>query len=257
MRYQDGRLIYTVLVTFDMELMESANEVKYLDRPIAAVRSIDTASGKVEYLVKRQDYNAHIGNAVLDGDILIYLYSYYTAPPSGENGYTDEEFYNTYRYGVYTVDLKTGEEKCLTDGYDRMTLAYPCFDYFSYDRLIFYSDDTNELFRYNAEDGTFTHFARCANINIWYMSDDKSALFLENEEDSFFKRYDFDSGEITELPREGFAPVYLNGTITGEKAWLGYYDENGDYCTGYISRDDLMNGKYDDLKIAYYVNEGA
>lgn len=150
--------------------------------------------------------------------------------------------------------MNTGEEKCLTEGYDRMTLANSCFDYFSYDRLVFYSNDTNKLYRYSKTDGSLTPFADCANINTWYISDDRSALFLEKEDDDYFRRYDFESGNITDIPREGFTPVYLNGVITGEKAWLSYTDVSGEYCMGYMSRDDLMNGRYDGFKFAYYVN---
>lgn len=254
MRYSDGSLIYTSYDIFDTELLESANEVKVLDKYIATVRSINMASGEVETLVKRQDYNARISNAVVDGDTLIYTFAYNTAPPSNRNNYTDEEWDKTYRYGVHCVDINTNEEECLTKGYDRMTLANPCFDYFSYDRLIFFSGDTNKLYKYSEDDGTLTPFAECANINTWYISDDKSALFLENENDDFFRRYDFESGNITDIPREGFSPVYLNGVITGEKAWLAYTDDNDEYCMGYMSRDDLMNGRYDNFKFAYYVN---
>ena len=254
MRYSDGNLIYTSYDMIDTELLESANEIKILDKYIATVRSINVSNGEVKTLVKRQDYNAKISNAVIDGDTLIYSYAYNTALPSGESGYTDEEWDNTYRYGVYSVDLNTGEEKCLTEGYDRMTLANSCFDYFSYDRLVFYSNDTNKLYRYSKTDGSLTPFADCANINTWYISDDRSALFLEKEDDDYFRRYDFESGNITDIPREGFTPVYLNGVITGEKAWLSYTDVSGEYCMGYMSRDDLMNGRYDGFKFAYYVN---
>lgn len=257
MRYQDGKLIYTSYDMFDTELIDSANEIKTLDKYIATVRSIDLTSGEVKVLAKRQEYNARISNAYIDGDTLIYFISYYTAPLSVENGYTEDEFNNAYRYGVYTVDLKTGEEKCLTEGYNRMALANPCYDYFSYDRLVFYSTDTNELYRYNVQDNSFTPFAECANINSWYISDDKAALFLEHEDDEYFCRYDFDSGETAHIPREGFTPVWLNGTITGEKAWFGYIGEDGEYCMGYICRDDLMNGEYGGFKFAYYVNGEA
>lgn len=257
MRYQDGKLIYTSWDMFDLELMESTNEVKTLDKYIATVRSIDTETGEVKVLVQRQEYNARISNAYIDGDTLIYFISYYTAPLDAEKGYTMEERNEVYRYGVYTVDLNTGEEKCLTEGYERMALANSCYNYFSYDKLIFYSTDTDELYRYNAQDGSFTPFAQCANINSLFISDDKSALFLEHEDDEYFCRYDFESGEIVHILREGFTPVWLNGTITGEKVWFGYTDENDEYCMGYMDRDDLMNGKYDGFKFAYFVNEEA
>ncbi|MCM1055683.1 MAG: hypothetical protein NC394_09200 [Bacteroides sp.] len=257
-RYKDGQVFYTSRDTIDIDLLEKTYEVKYLDKYIATVRSIDLTSGEVRILAQRQDYEARISNFTVFEDTLIYFYSWFTAPSSGENGRrTEEEFAETYRYGVYAADLKTGEEKCLTEGYERMALAAPCFDYFSYDRLIFYSTDTNELYKYDKTNGSFTPFAKCANINIWYMSDDKSALFLENEEDEYFCRYDFETEEITRISREGFDLFWLNGTITGEKAWFGYDDDNGEYCKGYMNRDDLMNGKYDDFTFAYYANEEA
>lgn len=257
-RYKDGQAFYTSCDRLDIEFLKEANEIKYLDKYIATVRSIDLTSGEVKILVQKQDYEARISNFAVYEDTLIYFYSWFTAPASGENGRrTDEEFAETYRYGVYTVDLKTGEEKCFTEGYERMAPASSCFDHFSYDRLIFYSSDTHDLYKYNKTDGSFVPFAKCADINIWYMSDDKSALFLENEEDEYFCRYDFDTGEITHISREGFDLFWLNGTITGEKAWFGYNDDNGEYCKGYMSRDDLMSGKYDDFTFAYYANEEA
>ena len=257
-RYKDGQVFYTSRDTLDIELLKEANEIKYLDKYIATVRSIDLTSGEVKVIVQKQDYEARISNFAVYEDTLIYFYSWFTTPASGENGRrTDEEFAETYRYGVYTVDLKTGEEKCFTEGYERMALANSCFDHFSYDRLIFYSSDTHDLYKYNKTDGSFVPFAKCADINIWYMSDEKSALFLENEEDEYFCRYDFDTGEITHISREGFDLFWLNGTITGEKAWFGYNDDNGEYCKGYMSRDDLMNGKYNDITFAYYANEEA
>lgn len=257
-RYKDGQAFYTSCDRLDIEFLKEANEIKYLDKYIATVRSIDLTSGEVKVIVQKQDYEARISNFAVYEDTLIYFYSWFTAQSSGENGQrTAEEFAKTYRYGIFTVNLKTGDEKCLTEGYDRMALANPCFDHFSYDRLIFYSDDTHDLFSYDAKDSTFTAFAKCVNINIWYMSDEKSALFLENEEDEYFCRYDFDTGEITHISREEFDLFWLNGTITGEKAWFGYNDDNGEYCKGYMSRDDLMNGKYDDFTFAYYANEEA
>ena len=258
MYYHNGKLYYTSLYNIDTELLAKTNDFKYLEKPISNICSIDLTSGEVKILAEKQDYEARISNLAVYEDTLIYFYSWFTAPASGENGQrTDEEFAETYHYGIYTVDLTTGEEKCITAGYDRMALANPCFDHFSYDRLIFYSDDTHDLLSYNAKDSTFTAFAKCVNINIWYMSDDKSALFLENEEDEYFCRYDFDTGEITHISREEFDLFWLNGTITGEKAWFGYNDDNGEYCKGYMSRDDLMNGKYDDFTFAYYANEEA
>lgn len=257
-RYKDGQAFYTSCDRLDIEFLKEANEIKYLDKYIATVRSIDLTSGEVKVIVQKQDYEARISNFAVYEDTLIYFYSWFTTPASGENGRrTDEEFAETYRYGVYTVDLKTGEEKCFTEGYERMALANSCFDHFSYDRLIFYSSDTHDLYKYNKTDGSFVPFAKCADINIWYMSDEKSALFLENEEDEYFCRYDFDTGEITHISREGFDLFWLNGTITGEKAWFGYNDDNGEYCKGYMSRDDLMNGKYNDITFAYYANEEA
>ena len=257
-RYKDGQALYTSWDTLDIEFLKETGEIKYLDKYIATVQSIDMISGEVKVLVQRQDYDARISNFAVYEDTLIYFYSWFTAQASGENGQrTAEEFAETYRYGVFAVDLKTGEEKCLTEGYDRMALANPCFDHFSYDRLIFYSDDTHNLFAYDPEEGTFTPFAQCININIWYMSDDRSALFLENEEDEYFCRYDFDTEEITHISREGFDLFWLNGTITGEKAWFGYNDDNGEYCKGYMDRDDLMNGIYEDFILAYYANEEA
>lgn len=254
MRYSDGSLILTSYDIIDTELLENANEIKTLDKHIATVKSINVASGEVKTLVKCQGYNAKISNAVIDGDTLIYTFAYNTVPPSDGSNYTDDEWNDTYRYGVFCVNMNTGEEKCLTEGYDRMTLANPCFDYFSYDRLIFFSTDTNKLYKYNNDDGSLTPFAECANINTWYISDDKYALFLENENDDFFRRYDFESGNIINIPRENFLPVYLNGVISGEKVWLAYTDDNDEYCMGYMSRDDLMNGCYDNFKFAYYVN---
>ena len=158
---------------------------------------------------------------------------------------------------MFSVDLNSGEEICLTKDYDRMTLASNSFDCFSYNHLIFFSTDTDMLYKYDWENGTFDSLSKCENINMWYIADDKSALFLENEEDCFFKRYDFESGAFAEVPRDGFIPLYLNGEITGEKAWFSYTDENGEYCMGYMNRDDLMNGKYDDFKFAYFINEEA
>lgn len=258
MRYQEGQLIYTSYDIFDTEAFSETYEYKPLDKYIATVRSIDTASGEIKVLAKKQDYYARISNAVIYDDTLIYFCSWHTEPADGENdSYSNEKWAETYRYGVYTVDLKTGEEKCLTEEYERMALAKPCFDHFSYDRLIFYSTDTDDLYKYNKNEGTFTPFAKCADINSWYISDDRSAIFLENEKDEYFCRYDFESEEITKIPREGFTPIWFNGTITGEKAWFGYKDDDGEYCRGYMNRDDLMNGKYDGFTFAYYVNEEA
>ena len=89
------------------------------------------------------------------------------------------------------------------------------------------------------------------------MSDEKSAIYLENEEDEYFCRYDFETGKITQIPREGFDLYWLNGTITGEKAWFSYTNSTNDSMEsyiGYMSRNDLMNGKYDDFTVAYQVN---
>lgn len=254
--YKDGRIFYTSWDMLDAELSDETHDTIMLDKYIATVRSIDVTSGEIKVIARKQDYEARISNFTVFGDTLVYFYSWYTAPSSGENGQrTEEEAAETYRYGVYEVNLKTGEEKCLTECYDRMALANPCFDYFSYDRLIFYSTDTDNLYRYNKEDETFTPFAKCANINIWYMSDDRSALFLENEEDEIFCRYDFETEEITKIPREGFELIWLNGTVTGEKAWFGYTDENGESFVGYMSREDLMKGKYDNFTVAHNSNE--
>ena len=254
-RFSDGKLFYTTYDSIDTELLDTANEIKVLDKYIASVRSIDVSNGEIKVLVKRQDYNARISNIAIMDNTLIYLYSYFTAPSSSADGYTDEEWNEFYRYGVYAVDLNTGDEKCLTDGYDRMALAGSCFDDFSYDRAVFYSTDTNKLYRYSEDVDTFTSFAECVNINNWFISNNKYALFLEKPDDESFKRYNFETGETTEISRDGFVPVYLNGTITGDKVWFGYTDGNDAYCRGYMDCKDLMNGNYDGFKFAYYVNE--
>lgn len=256
-RFIDGKIIYTSYDTFDTELLDTANQIKPLEKYIATIKGIDVVSGEIKVLVKRQDYNARISNFAITDDSLVYLYNCHTSLPESGNQYTDEEWNEYYRCGVYSVDMNTGDEKCLTDGYNRMALVSSCFENFSYNRMIFYSADTKQLYRYNKEAGSFDTFAECANINTWFICDDKYALFLEKTDDECFQRYDFESGEITKLPREGFTPVYLNGTVSGDKVWFGYMDENNEYCRGYMSRNDLMNGVYDNFKFAYFVNEEA
>lgn len=57
-RFSDGKLFYTTYDSIDTELLDTANEIKVLDKYIASVRSIDVSSGEIKVLVKRQDYNA-------------------------------------------------------------------------------------------------------------------------------------------------------------------------------------------------------
>lgn len=259
-RCQDGKLMFAVSEWYDKEHEKETHEPRLLDKYISTVTCVDLLSGEVKEVARIQEYQARISDVVLDGDTLIYFYSYYTIPIEDvphEMGY--EVWKQYYRYGANTVDLKTGEEKCLNEGYERMALTHESFDYFSRDNLIFYSTDTLGLYQY--KDGEFTQFAKCWDYERFYMADDRAAIFQENEGDKVFKRYDFDSGETTEVSCENFTHKYLNGVITGDKVWFhgdyeGITGEKSDSANsvnawGYMSRDDLMNGNFTGLTFAF------
>lgn len=259
MRCQDGKFMFTATQWTDKEYEKETHEPKLLDKYISTVICVDLSNGEVKEVVRMQEYDMSIFYAAFDGDTLIYSY-YYCIIPREDIPY-GSEWRQYCRTGVNMVDLKTGEEKRLTEGYERMGLAEASYDHFSRDNdnLIFYCVDTYGLYRY--KDGEFTEFAKCWDTDRFYMADSKSAIFQENKDDKFFKRYDFDSGEITEIPCENFTYKYLNGVITGDKAWFyGNYEDitgekndsaNYDSAWGYMSRDDLMNGNFTGLTLAF------
>ncbi len=231
-----------------------------LDKRKVFVKKIDLSSGDITTLVEKESYNASIWGGIIEDDTLYYAFSEYTDkleidPETGE--YTgDLRREDVYRYGYYALDIRDGSERKLSEEYDCMAPIAPCFDHFSKDTVC-YSTTDDKLYKFNSNSGEFEYLADCYDASLNYVCDERDALFLKTPDAEIYTRCNFETGELTEIPRRKcpLGEIYLNSVyIIGDNAWFSYSADDGSYCMGYISRDEFFDGNFDNAVFAFDIN---
>lgn len=231
-----------------------------LDKSKVFVKKIDLGSGNITTLVEKEGYNASIWGGIIENDTLYYAFSEYTDkleidPETGEfaGGLKRED---VYRYGYYALGTKDGSERKLSVGYDCLAPIDPCFDHFSKDTVC-YSMTDDKLYRFNSNSMEFEYLADCYNASSNYICDERDALFLKTPDAENYTRYNFETGELTEVPRRKcpLGEIYLNGVhIIGDTAWFDYSADDESYCMGYVDRNDFFDGNFDNAVFAFDIN---
>ncbi|MCM1167782.1 MAG: hypothetical protein NC401_17480 [Ruminococcus sp.] len=256
-------LSYSIMYEINEEKAESGlggDVTRELEKTKVTVKKIDLNSGDITTLVEKEGYNASIWGGVIEDDTLYYAFSEYTDkletdPETGE--YTGElRREDVYRYGYYALDTKDGSERKLSEGYDCLSPLEPCFDHFVKDTVC-YSTTDDKLYKFNSNSGEFEYLADCYNASSNYACDERDALFLKTPDAENYTRYNFETGELTEIPRRKcpLGEMYLNGVyIIGDTAWFDYSTDDGSYCMGYTDRDEFFDGNFDNAVFAFDLN---
>ena len=256
-------LAYNILYELNNEKVElglGGDVTLELDKSKIFLQKIDLSSGDVTTLVEKEAYNASIWGGVIEDDTLYYAFSEYTDkleidPETGEyvGGLKLE---NVYRYGYYALNTQDGSERKLSEGYDCLSPIDTCFDHFSKDTVC-YSTTDDKLYKFNSNSGEFEYLADCYDASLNYVCDERDALFLKTPDAENYTRYNFETGELTEIPRRKcpLGKIYLNGTyIIGDTAWFDYSADDGSYCMGYVARNEFFDGNFDNAVFAFDIN---
>lgn len=253
-RYQDNFVLLTYYQMYKMEeeyRTGNSSSVE-LDKYRTFVAKFDLSSGAVEKIVEKEDYNATIWNAYIEGNELYYSYSWFSEPiVEGVNTRAD-----VYRYGWYSFDLETNTETKITEGYDCMCPLKESFYHYSKDNIICYSTDDNGLYTYNFDTKQFKLIGHCEFTAALFTANDEYAIFLENYESTEYIRYCFKTGEIARIKKEPYplGEMYLSGVnIVGNTAWI-HYTDNENECMSYLDTEDFFNGNFESAHFAYNVN---
>lgn len=154
--------------------------------------------------------------------------------------------------GVYCLDLETGEEKKLSEGYDAMMMAEHSFNYFDPEKLFFHNIEDKNLYLYNMNTGEFKLIGECDTVYNSFVGDSSEVFYYADSEGKQYTRYNIETGELSSVPRlpEG----YNLSCIVGNTVWVSFKDEEGRFCCGWMSKDDFVSGNHNDIKFAYYFN---
>lgn len=243
-QYSDDHVLITYFQNFDFVENENTgeNEFVYLDKFRFYIKRIEISTGNIETLICREEYDGRGSGTVYD-NILYYTLMYrLTENPTDE--VFDPETVPPLQCEFCIRDLSTGEEKVYKD----MAAYSPVFCNFSPDRIIVRDRKTGKLCRFNSETETFTDIADFDQGS--YTEDGTDALFLPSGDAEFLIRYNFESGEISQIPFSKDKAVYPSLThIVGNTAWTTFSNPDGDSLNAYIDRDDFFEGKFENFKI--------
>ena len=243
-QYSDDHILITYYQNFDFVENENTgeNEFVYLDKHRFYIKRIEISTGNIETLVYREEYSG-MGSGTVYGNILYYTLNYYATEVSGDEPLTPETA--PPRQCEFCIrDLSTGEEKVYKD----MAGYSPVFCNFSPDRIIVCDRKTGKLCRFNSETEAFTDIADFNQGS--YTEDGTDALFLPSGDAEFMIRYNFESGEISQIPFSKDKDIYPSLThIVGNTAWTTFNNPDGDLLNAYIDRDDFFEGKFENFKI--------
>ena len=245
-KYLDGHVLLSYYQNFDMVMNENTGDLEfvYLDKYRFYMQWIDILTGEIETLVYREEYDG-IGNGTVYENVLYYSYKYHDVPPTGE--LLTPETAPPRRGGFYIRDLSTGEEKLYED-------IWPFVDsyiHFSPDTIIADNGNNDKISVYDPETDSFKDIAD--HLNGGCASDGKDAMFAENTDSKFWTRYNFETGELTQVPAyTGYPRIWPNSATTiGNTTWVIPDSLPGDQHirNGYVDRDDFFAGNFDNLKM--------
>ncbi|MCM1062424.1 MAG: hypothetical protein NC452_19385 [Eubacterium sp.] len=241
-QYSDDHVLIAYYQNFDVEKNETTGlyEFVYLDKYRFYIKQMEISTGKIETLVYREEYDGYGGGAVY-GDNLYYNYRYHAEAPTGEmlTPETAPEMYG----GFYIRDLLTGDEK----EYENMIVFGAALGHFSPDRMIARDWKNGKLCRFDSETDAFIEIA---DYNLGsYTEDEKDAVFAQNDEAEFWIKYNFESGELSQIPCCENNKISPSCTHTvGNTVWAELSDSDGKRLYAYMDRADFFAGNFENIK---------
>lgn len=146
---------YALYIYYDMQGLDEMEEGDFhyemADKYKNFVDYIDLNSGEVKNILTKKDYASKIVNAAIYDDCLIYTYKYYTEDIRNVESSTDY-----LRYGIYSLDLKTGEERELSVGYDKMAILEESIYHFDPEKILCYNSTEKTIYYYDLKSDKFT-----------------------------------------------------------------------------------------------------
>lgn len=251
-RYIDDYVLCVFYDSMDIEDMEEGDSFDVSPINVDYVIKIDLTDGEVTQLLKKKDYSAVVYHSLIHENKLIYSYSYNKKDLSDADDF--EEHRKNHRQGFYSLDLETGEDKLLSEGFDVIGMLSEGFDYFNPEKIICYSLDDGLIYLYNMYTDEFTAVDKCIEPSGYLTADYDNIIYKREAEDTQLHCYDLNTGEITVIPGLPEGKSLSMTDIIGSTVWMMYSDENGILCRGYMNKEDFISGNYDDFKFAHYIN---
>ena len=242
-RYYDKHVLvsYYVMFEFITDEITGLPEMVNLEKYRFYMQWIDLSTGEIETLVAREEYDGY-GNGVRYNDTVYYNYTYHMEPTRGKP-LTVETAPKLYG-GLYVRDLTTGEET----EYENIVLLN--LDHFSPETMICYDRENKKLRLFDPESETFTDIADYNPSG--FTTDGKDALFAENSDSEYWTCYNFETGELSQIPcYDGELNFSLNSARTvGDTVWLQIFSQD-DYflCNAYVDRDEFFSGNFENIKL--------
>lgn len=243
-KYSDNNVYITYIQKYDFVKDEDTGKFDFvdLDKSEFYIQKVEIPTGSIETLVYREDYDGGGYGAVYD-NVLYYYYSYYTEKSTGEM-ITPDTKPRTSKIAFYTKDLSTGEEK----EYQDMSLLGAKLGHLSSDRIMVYDNKNKKLLRFNTETEEFKEISDFDYSKGSYTEDENYAVFGQDDNEKFFSVYNFESGEISQVPYPSVLKISLNLVrIVGDTVWMDISDSNGDLSHYYIGREDFYAGKFENI----------
>ncbi len=240
--------IYRDMVGF--EEIEDDQTPEMADEYTNRIVRIDVNGGEASEILCKKDHAAAVSNALIYEGKLIYSYQHYTRDIRKLS--EGEKLGDYYLSGFYSLDLDTGEEKKLSEGYDKMMMTEQSFNYFNPERIICHNLEDGKLYLYSMNTNKFSPIGECGGTYNNFAADGDDLFYFADSDRTQYTRYSLETDEISFVPP---LPENCNlSCIVGSTVWVTYKDEEGRYSRGWISKDDFVRGNHSGLKFAYFFN---
>lgn len=241
---------YALYIYYDMQGLDEMEEGDYTyeiaDKYSAFVDYVDLKNGEVKNLITKKEHAAQILNALIYDNRLIYQYRYYT---KDIRNLEEGEKMSDYAYeGIYSLDLKTGEEKHLSEEFKYIEMVKQGFDFFDPEKIICKDYGENKLYFYNLPKDEFTPIDDCGSVYNNFSADNTCIIYTSSADENIeYRFYDIESGETTVLPS---LPENLRiECLVKDTIWASQINDDGTASFGYISKEDFLDGNYDNFKL--------
>lgn len=249
--YVKNYLICAYKNIYDLET-EDFDAVE-LERPVSGVIIINLKNGKVIRVLEKQDYWAEVFKLHYDKNKIYYSYVYLDDKiDDDEYNPASPEAFNYIRQhmitSIWCYDIKTGEDSCVYSG-----RYYNISDFGGhYAYLIEGAYDTTQIYELNLLTGEKELLVGETNIAVCLADKDRLNYTIINGNETTYKYYDLKKKEAKLVGKRNSA---ISPTaVVEDKVYVTFYDKNGEYCEGYITKDDYYNGNFDRVVPLIYPN---
>ncbi len=223
-----------------------------LEKPIVGMAAINLSTYEVTYIPTKEGYNPSIWQAHEYKGEFYYIYTYLDIK-TNEDETVDEQ--NHFFVELYSYDPATKSETKLVGGNNLSFLAFDGV----YVYLIERTGEVNHVVQINLDEGTKEAIFQVTDFHTVLLVDGSNMIYLVDiENGQQWKLFNTNTQESRsiggELYFDSFEDFGIDAVIE-DKVYISYTDpKNGEFCKGYLSKQDFYDGQFDKRIPVLYPN---